>query len=254
MQGRIHSLESFGTVDGPGTRFVVFVQGYPLRCAYCHNPDTWSVEGGTLMDPEEIFEQYERNKAFYKTGGITVTGGEPLMQLDFLIDLFTIAKRKEVHTCIDTSGITFNPQQPVWLKKLDHLMELTDLVMLDIKHIDPEKHVELTGKSNERVLAFAEYLNEKKVDMWIRHVVVPGLTDDDKYLYELGYFIGQFSNLKALDLLPYHTMGAAKYQKLGIEYRLADLPAMDKEKIPEKKQIVIDAIKKRRQDDMETDK
>ena len=254
MQGRIHSLESFGTVDGPGTRFVVFVQGCPLRCAYCHNPDTWSVEGGTLMDPEEIFEQYERNKAFYKTGGITVTGGEPLMQLDFLIDLFTIAKGKKVHTCIDTSGITYNPQQPAWLKKLDHLMELTDLVMLDIKHIDPEKHMELTGKSNERVLAFAEYLNEKGVDMWIRHVVVPGLTDDDKYLYQLGYFIGHFSNLKALDLLPYHTMGAAKYQKLGMEYSLADLPAMDKDKIPGKKQIVIDAIKRRRQDDLEADK
>ena len=121
MKGRIHSLESFGTVDGPGTRFVVFVQGCPLRCAYCHNPDTWSIEGGTMMEPREIFIQYERNQAFYKSGGITVTGGEPLMQLDFLIELFTIAREKQVHTCIDTSGIVFNSQQPAWMKKLDEL-------------------------------------------------------------------------------------------------------------------------------------
>ena len=249
MKGRIHSLESFGTVDGPGTRFVVFVQGCPLRCAYCHNPDTWSIEGGTMMEPREIFVQYERNQAFYKSGGITVTGGEPLMQLDFLIELFTIAREKQVHTCIDTSGIVFNSQQPAWMKKLDELMELTDLVLLDIKHIDSEQHTELTGKPNERVLEFAEYLNKKQVDMWIRHVVVPGITDDEKYLYELGYFIGQFSNLKALDLLPYHTMGSAKYEKLGIEYPLKDMPAMAKDVMPEKKQIVINGIKKRRQDD-----
>lgn len=247
MQGRIHSLESFGTVDGPGTRFVVFVQGCPMRCAYCHNPDTWPLSGGTMMEPEEIFEQYRRNKAFYKTGGITVTGGEPLMQIDFLIDLFTIAKREEVHTCIDTSGIAFNPKNEELLKKLDHLMTLTDLVMLDIKHIDPAKHRELTEQPNENILAFAAYLNEKNVDMWIRHVVVPGITDDDKYLFELGYFIGQFSNLKALDVLPYHTMGETKYKKLGLKYKLTGVPAMDKDKILDKKQVILDGIKKRRQ-------
>ena len=129
MKGRIHSLESFGTVDGPGVRFVVFVQGCPMRCAYCHNPDTWPMEGGTLMEPEEIFEQYRRNEGFYKGGGITVTGGEPLMQIDFLIDLFTIAKAHNVHTCIDTSGIAYRPDaNPDWLARLDHLMALTDLV------------------------------------------------------------------------------------------------------------------------------
>jgi len=246
MQGRIHSLESFGTVDGPGVRFVVFVQGCPMRCAYCHNPDTWAMTGGTLMEPEYIIEQYERNKGFYRGGGITVTGGEPLMQVDFLIDLFTLAKKKEIHTCIDTSGIAFNPDSAAFMEKLDHLMTLTDLVMLDIKHINPEKHKELTAQPNQRILEFASYLNEKKVDMWIRHVVVPGITDDDKYLDELGYFIGQFTNLKVLDVLPYHTMGEVKYEKLGMEYKLKGVPAMEKDKAIEKKKVILAGVKRRR--------
>ena len=167
MQGRIHSLESFGTVDGPGTRFVVFVQGCPMRCAYCHNPDTWAMTGGTMMEPAEIIEQYERNRPFYKDGGLTVTGGEPLMQIDFLIDLFTLAKEKDIHTCIDTSGIAFKPGNTALIEKLDKLMTLTNLVMLDIKHIDPEKHKELTQQPNDGILAFAAYLNEKQIPMWM---------------------------------------------------------------------------------------
>ncbi len=247
MQGRIHSLESFGTVDGPGTRFVVFVQGCPMRCAYCHNPDTWEINGGTLMEPSYIIEQYERNSPFYANGGgITVTGGEPLMQVDFLIDLFTLAKGKNIHTCIDTSGIAYNPDNAPLLAKLDRLMELTDLVMLDIKHIDPEKHKALVKQPNENILKFAAYLDKKGVDMWIRHVVVPGYTDDDKYLFDLGYFIGQFSNLKALDVLPYHTMGENKYEKLNMEYPLKGVPAMDKGKLIDKKQAILDGIRKRR--------
>lgn len=248
MKGRIHSLESFGTVDGPGVRYVVFVQGCPMRCAYCHNPDTWDMNGGTLMEPSYIIEQYERNQSFYKDGGITVTGGEPLMQVDFLIDLFTLAKKKNIHTCIDSSGIAFNPDNAPFLEKLDKLMTLTDLVMLDIKHIDPEKHKELTSQPNQHILEFAAYLNEKKVDMWIRHVVVPTITDDDKYLYELGYFVGQFTNLKALDVLPYHTMGEVKYKKLGIPYKLAGIPAMDQKTVVEKKKVILDGLKKRRQE------
>jgi len=246
MKGRIHSLESFGTVDGPGVRFVVFVQGCPMRCAYCHNPDTWEMNAGTLMEPEEILEQYERNISFYKGGGITVTGGEPLMQIDFLIDLFTKAKAKNIHTCIDTSGIAFNPDSAALMEKMDRLMTLTDLVMLDIKHIDPEKHKDLTSQPNTNILKFAAYLNEKNVDMWIRHVVVPGITDDDKYLFELGYFIGQFSNLKALDALPYHTMGKSKYEKLGMKYKLDGVEAMNKDILIEKKKVILDGIKKRR--------
>lgn len=247
MQGRIHSLESFGTVDGPGVRFVVFVQGCPMRCAYCHNPDTWEMNAGTLMEPSYIIEQYERNISFYKGGGITVTGGEPLMQVDFLVELFTLAKEKGIHTCIDSSGIAYKPNaNPEWLAKLDKLMTLTDLVMLDIKHIDPEKHKELTSQPNDGILAFARYLDEKHIDMWIRHVVVPGITDDDKYLEQLGYFIGQFKNLKALDVLPYHTMGESKYEKLGMEYKLKGVPAMDKSKLLEKKAVILDGIRKRR--------
>ena len=246
MQGRIHSLESFGTVDGPGVRFVVFLQGCPMRCAYCHNPDTWALDGGTLMNVSEILEQYERNIDFYKDGGITVTGGEPLMQIDFIIELFTQARAQNIHTCIDTSGITFNPDNASQMEKYDQLMELTDLVMLDIKHIDPNKHFELTEQSNERILQFVAYLADKNVDMWIRHVIVPGITDDDKYLFDLGYFIGAFKNLKALDILPYHTMGEVKYESLNLPYKLKGVPAMDKDKIVDKKQAVLEGIKKRR--------
>ena len=184
MQGRIHSLESFGTVDGPGVRYVVFVQGCPMRCLYCHNPDTWTMNSGTLMDTDYILEQYERNKAFYADdGGLTVTGGEPLMQIDFLIDLFEKAKAKDkIHTCIDSSGIAFNPNNPELMAKFDRLMKVTDLVMLDIKHIAPELHVKLTSQHNDNILAFAKYLSEKNVPLWIRHVVVPGYTDDETVL------------------------------------------------------------------------
>ena len=246
MQGKIHSLESFGTVDGPGVRYVVFVQGCPMRCKYCHNPDTWEMNAGTPTDTDYIIEQYERNQGFYKDGGITVTGGEPLMQIDFLIELFEKAKKKGIHTCIDTSGIAFNPDNEELLAKFDKLCTLTDLVMLDIKHIDPEKHLELTKQHNDNILKYAAYLNEKNVDMWIRHVVVPGISDDEKDLYNLGYFIGQFSNLKALDVLPYHTMGKTKYEKLGIDYVLKDTPPMEKALIVDKKKAILDGIKARR--------
>ena len=197
---------------------------------------------------EEVVEAVRKDKIFYDTsgGGVTISGGEPLMQVDFLIDLFTLAKEKGIHTCIDSSGIAFNPDSAALIQKLDKLMTLTDLVMLDIKHIDPEKHRELTLQPNENILKFAAYLNEKHVDMWIRHVVVPGITDDEKYLFDLGYFIGQFENLKALDVLPYHTMGEKKYESLGMEYKLKGVPAMDKDKLLDKKKAIIDGIKKRR--------
>lgn len=247
-KGRIHSLESMGTVDGPGLRFVVFLQGCPMRCAYCHNPDTWTVNAGTLMDPAEIIEQVEHNRSFYKNGGITVTGGEPLLQVDFLIDLFTLAKERDIHTCIDTSGITYKPGNTAYIEKLDKLMELTDLVMLDIKHINPEKHKELTGQPNDGILAFVQYLSDKDIPMWIRHVVVPGITDDEKYLYQLGQFIAPFKNLKVLDILPYHTMGTVKYEKLEMEYKLKDVPAMSKDKAIELKKVVLDGIRDKRKE------
>ncbi|HOO27069.1 MAG TPA: pyruvate formate-lyase-activating protein, partial [Lachnospiraceae bacterium] len=226
MKGRIHSLESFGTVDGPGVRYVVFFQGCPMRCLYCHNPDTWTMTGGTEMEAAQIIEQYERNKSFYKNGGITATGGEPLMQIDFLTELFAEAKRRGIHTCLDTSGFPYNESDPVMMEKMDRLMEVTDLIMLDIKHIDPILHKKLTAQPNSNILAFAEYTAMKGTDLWIRHVVVPGFTDDDNYLFQLGYFIGGLTNLKALDVLPYHTMGKAKYKQLNFNYPLADTPPM----------------------------
>ena len=198
------------------------------------------------MDASYIIEQYEKNSPFYRTGG------EPLLQIDFITELFTLAKEKEIHTCIDTSGITFNPDSPELLTKMDRLMALTDLVMLDIKHIDPDKHKDLTKQPNHNILKFVAYLNEKNVDMWIRHVVVPGITDDEKYLFDLGYFIGAFRNLKALDVLPYHTMGEKKYEAIGLEYPLKGVPAMDKDKLLDKKNAILAGIKKKRAELAET--
>lgn len=248
MSGKIHSLESFGTVDGPGVRFVVFFQGCPMRCAYCHNPDTWEIDTGTIMEASQIIEQFERNRGFYKDGGITATGGEPMVQIDFLLELFSLCKDKKIHTCLDSSGIIFNPDNADWMAKLNALLPLTDLVMLDIKHIDPEKHKELTGQPNNKILAFAEYLSQKEVPLWIRHVIVPGITDQDKYLYDLGYFIGGLKTVKALDALPYHTMGEVKYKKMGIVYKLAGVPPMDKTELLEKKQVILDGIRARREE------
>lgn len=246
MLGNVHSIESFGTVDGPGTRFVVFMQGCPMRCKYCHNPDTWELNIGNKMSVDEIMQAYERNKMFYKNGGITVTGGEPLMQTDFVIELFERAKAEDIHTCLDTSGITYNENNADYIAKLDRLVKVTDLVMLDIKHINPEHHLELTKQPNDQILAFAKYLEKNKVPLWIRHVVVPTITDDRKYLYELGYFIGALSNLKALDVLPYHSMGRTKYQQLGIEYPLENIPDMPKTDVIIYKKMILEGIRARR--------
>lgn len=243
MNGYIHSTESFGTVDGPGIRFVVFMQGCPMRCQYCHNPDTWQIGTGEQMTPEELIEQYEKNKTFYSSGGITVTGGEPLLQIDFLLELFALAKQKGIHTCVDTSGITYHPGESSYNKKLDRLMENTDLVMLDIKHIDADRHCVLTGHGNEGILAFVEYLARKRIPVWIRHVIVPGITDEPKYLKEMGRFIGRFSNIKALDVLPYHTMGIQKYKELGMDYPLEGVAPLPKEKALEAKRIILEGIR-----------
>ena len=175
------------------------------------------------MTAEELLAQYQKNRAFYRNGGITVTGGEPLLQIDFLTELFQKAKEQGIHTCVDTSGITFTPDHT---ERLDRLLEVTDLVMLDIKHINPEKHKTLTGHDNARILAFAKHLEKKKIPLWIRHIIVKGYSDDPSDLKKLGRFIGGLSNLKALDVLPYHTMGVSKYDSLGIPYPLAGMPAL----------------------------
>ena len=246
MSGKIHSLETFGTVDGPGTRYVVFLQGCPMRCLYCHNPDTWATNGGQTIEVAEIIENFERGRAFYKEGGITVTGGEPLLQIDFVIKLFIEAKKHNIHTCIDTSGIVYNPENEAIMQKFDTLFQYTDLVMLDIKHIDPEEHKKLTAQPNDNILKFAQYLSDKGISTWIRHVVVPTITDNDEYLFKLGYFIGSLKTVSVLDVLPYHTMGKAKYENLGIPYPLDGIDAMDKEIAAQKREVILKGIKQRR--------
>ena len=200
--GIIHSLESCGTVDGPGVRFVVFFKGCPMRCLYCHNPDTWEMAGGQEMTVEQLMAEFEKKRPFYETGGITATGGEPMVQIDFLTELFAESKRRGIHTCLDTSGTTFRPDDPAYMKKVDKLLEVTDLVMLDIKHIDPEEHWKLCKRPNDNILAFAKYIDTKNIDIWIRHVCVPHITINKDYLFKLGQFIGTLRNLRSIDALP----------------------------------------------------
>lgn len=214
-----------------------------MRCQYCHNPDTWKMNTGSEVTAEEIIENYNHNRSFYKNGGLTVTGGEPLLQIDFLLELFKLAKKENIHTCIDTSGITYHSENYTYHEKLDELMQVTDLVMLDIKHIDPIKHKDLTQHENKGILAFAKYLEEKEVPVWIRHVVVPGMSDDPKDLKELGRFIGTLKNLQALDVLPYHTMGVNKYKQLGFNYPLEGIEALPKEKAVEARKIILEGIR-----------
>jgi len=246
MKGYVHSTESYGTVDGPGLRYVIFLQGCPMRCQYCHNPDTWNMAKGSLMTAEDVLKSFFSNRAFYNSGGVTVTGGEPLMQIDYAISIFKLLKEYEVHTCIDTSGINFQPENKAYMQKLDALMNLTDLVMLDIKHINPDEHLKLTGYSNAPVLAFAKYLEQKKIPVWIRHVVVPGITFNEEYLYQLGYAIGALTNLKALDILPYHSLGNSKYEQLGISYPLKNTDDLSREDAIKAKSIILSGIKQRR--------
>ena len=244
IKGYIHSIETCGTVDGPGLRYVIFLQGCPMRCQYCHNPDTWEPGKGTQMTVDKALEKFYSNLPFYKNGGVTVTGGEPMMQIDFLIELFTKLKKDKIHTCLDTSGIMFQPDNSVMMEKIEQLMEVTDLVMLDIKHIDDEKHKKLTSHSNERILAFAKYLDEKNISMWVRHVVVPGITLYKDYLERLGEFIATLNNVKALDVLPYHSMGKVKYENLKMEYPLKDTREATKQEAVAAKNIILQAYKK----------
>lgn len=243
--GRIHSIESMGTVDGPGVRFVVFVQGCPMRCAYCHNPDTWTVANGagTEVSVERLVSEFESNRPFYRTGGITVTGGEPLLQPDFVADLFeTMHARPKgrVHTCLDSCGYAFDPKRP---ERTARLLDATDMVLLDIKHSDPEGHKQLTGCAPDRILAFGDELARRKIPVIVRHVVVPGITDTEEECRGVGRIIGRWPNVVGLEMLPYHTMGVVKYESLGMDYPLKDTPAMDKKRMPELRAAVLAGMK-----------
>ena len=249
VKGYIHSIETCGTVDGPGLRYVIFLQGCPMRCQYCHNPDTWEPGKGDQMTVDEVLRSFYNNTAFYRNGGVTVTGGEPMMQMDFLIELFTKLRKDGVHTCLDSSGIMFRPENPEFMEKMEKLAEVTNLVMLDIKHIDDEKHKVLTAHSNKNILAFAKYLDEKKIPIWIRHVIVPGITLYRDYLERLGEFMATLNNVKALDVLPYHSMGKVKYENLNMDYPLKDTREATKDEAVAAKNIILQSYKKHRNKD-----
>lgn len=220
---KIHSFETMGAVDGPGIRFVIFVQGCVMRCAYCHNPDSWDFDGGKEYSVDEIVKEILKYKNYYKNGGgVTVSGGEPLCQIDDVTELFAQLKKLGIHTCLDTSGVMFC-NQPSVTKKFEKLLELTDLVLLDIKHIDNDKHIWLTTKSNQNILSFAQFLDKHNKKMWIRYVLVPTINSDEKTLKQTRQFVDTLKNVEKVEILPYHTMGVHKYEQLNIEYRLKDI-------------------------------
>ncbi len=236
--GYIHSIESCGAVDGPGVRYIIFLSGCPMRCLFCHNPDTWEIGKGEKHEASDLIEEALSCRSYWgKKGGITISGGEPLVQIDFLLELFTIAKEKGINTCIDTAGSPFS-RNPVWFEKFERLVELTDTFLMDIKIMDPEKHKALTGVSNENIIDMFHYLDEKKKDVWIRHVLVPGWSDNDAYLTQARDFIRTLGNIKRVEILPYHTLGVMKYKSLGIPYPLEGVDSPTAERIQNARTIL----------------
>ena len=249
----IHSSESFGSVDGPGIRFLIFLQGCKMRCRYCHNPDTWN-QGDRLLDSSlnqepvplipasvtELLDRAERYREYWgNEGGITVSGGEALLQIDFLIELFDEAHSRGINTCLDTAAQPFSRTEP-FFGKFQRLMKSTDLVLFDLKHMDTERHRWLTGHGNENILDCARYLSDIDVPVWIRHVLVPGITDDEEHLREMRRFIDSLHNVKKVEVLPYHTLGIHKWEKLNIPYTLKDVPVPTLEQERHAKEILCD--------------
>lgn len=238
IKGRIHSVESFGSADGPGVRYIVFLKGCNMRCQYCHNPDTWEKDGGEPMTPEEVLKKALRYKTYWKEkGGITVSGGEALLQIDFVTELFRLAKEKGVNTCLDTSGNPFSMEEP-FKSKFDELMKYTDLFMLDIKHMDDAAHRKLTGQTNQNILEMAAYLSDHGKAMWIRHVLVPGITTEEDELHRLRSFLDTLKTVERVEVLPYHTLGVFKWKELGIPYQLEGVDPPTKEQIDRAKEIL----------------
>lgn len=231
---KVHSVESFGTVDGPGIRYVIFLQGCNLQCKYCHNRDTWEINGGEYKSLDEIFEKIKNYKNYIipSDGGVTVTGGEPLIQVKFIIELFKKLKEEGINTCIDTSGMFAISED------IKEVLKYTDLVLLDIKHIDDEKCKNLVGVSNKRELEFAKYLSENNKKMWIRQILVPGYTDDEKDLIRLKEFLSTLKTVEKVQILPYHSMGKFKWEKLGLEYPLEGVRDANQEDVDRAKKIL----------------
>ena len=236
--GKIHSLESFGSVDGPGVRYIIFVQGCRMRCQFCHNPDTWKLGGGTEYTADALLEKALRFKTYWGTdGGITVSGGEPLLQIDFLLELFQKAKQQGVHTVIDTAGNPFT-REGEFFQKFQALMEVTDLLLLDLKEINPERHRRLTGQENSNILDLARYLSEIGKPVWIRHVLVPGRSDYEEDLHALRNFLDTLDNVQRVEILPYHTLGVFKWENMGIPYPLEGISAPTKERVENAERIL----------------
>lgn len=244
MIGHIHSTESFGAADGPGVRFIVFMQGCRMRCRYCHNPDTWKMDGGDEMTADEILKRALRFKPYWgKDGGITISGGEPLLQIDFVIELFKKAKELGINTCIDTAGNPFTKEEP-FFSKFEELMKYTDLLLLDLKEINPTRHKDLTGFDNSNIIEMAKYLSEINKPVWIRHVLVPEHSDFDEDLDALGDFIDTLSNVDRVEILPYHTLGKFKWENLGIPYTLESISPPSAERIENAKNRIHAGIRK----------
>lgn len=233
VKGRVHSIETFGTVDGPGIRFILFMQGCPLRCKYCHNRDTWDTKGGTEYTVDEIIDQVNKYSSYMKFsgGGLTVSGGEATLQPEFLKELFKKAQQNEIHTCLDTSGF-------VNIDVIDPILDYTNLVLLDLKHMVPEKCKDLVGVSIEKTLELANHLNKRNIPVWIRHVLVPGVTDDRENLELMGKFISTLNNVDRVELLPYHTLGVHKWENMGFEYELKDVPDATNEDVQRASKIL----------------
>jgi len=231
ITGRIHSFESFGTVDGPGVRFVVFMQGCNFRCLYCHNPDTQDLGADCILaTPEEAFEKMQKFKGFYKKGGVTVSGGEPLLQARFIKEFFQRCKSEGIHTAIDTAGFNLTDE-------VKQALAHTDLVLLDIKCIDSDIHESLTGQPLQPTLDFAEYLSEQEIPVWIRYVLVPGITDRDDLIEKLADYVATLKNVERVEILPFHKLGMIKYEKLGLEFALKDTKPPTQERIENAKKI-----------------
>lgn len=244
MIGHIHSTESFGAADGPGVRFIVFMQGCHMRCRYCHNPDTWKMDGGDEVTADEILKRALRFKPYWgKDGGITISGGEPLLQIDFVIELFKKAKELGINTCIDTAGNPFTKEEP-FFSKFEELMRYTDLLLLDLKEINPARHKDLTGFDNSNIIEMAKYLSEINKPVWIRHVLVPEHSDFDEDLDALGDFIDTLSNVDRVEILPYHTLGKFKWENLGIPYTLESISPPSAERIENAKNRIHAGIRK----------
>ncbi|MGY3815588.1 pyruvate formate-lyase-activating protein [Globicatella sulfidifaciens] len=236
--GHVHSTESFGSVDGPGIRFISFMQGCRMRCEFCHNPDTWNTRGGKEYTPQQLFDEAIQYQAFWgEKGGVTVSGGEPLLQIDFLIEYFKLCKANGVNTTLDSCGAPFTRKEP-FFSRFQELMKYTDLILLDIKHIDPEGHRKLTGHPNDNILDLARYLSEINQPVWVRHVLVPERTDYDEYLERLGAFVATLDNVLKFEVLPYHKLGVYKYKALGIKYRLEGIEPPTADRVENAKRIL----------------